>query len=146
MRFRQIAVGRAKPGPEYDLFEQYRRRLTTPLTLVEIDDRKGPADVLARTEAALAGCDYRIALDETGEALGSRALSDRLARWRNQGHGDIALLIGGADGHAPSIRASANWLWAFGPATWPHMLVRAMVAEQLYRAETILAGHPYHRG
>ena len=86
-----------------------------------------------------------VALDERGRAEPSEAFAKRLGHWRDAGVGDIAFLIGGAGGLAPEIRESAAHTLAFGPATWPHMLARVMLAEQLYRAVTILSGHPYHR-
>ncbi len=86
-----------------------------------------------------------VALDERGQALSSRELADRLARWRDQGVSEALFLIGAADGHDEALRARADLLLSFGPATWPHLLARAMLAEQLYRATSILANHPYHR-
>lgn len=86
-----------------------------------------------------------MALDERGEALPSAELARRLGGWRDSGVREARFLIGGADGLSAAERASADWCLAFGPATWPHLMVRAMLAEQLYRAMTILAGHPYHR-
>ncbi len=86
-----------------------------------------------------------MALDERGQALSSAALAARLGRWRDEGVRELRFLIGGADGLAEAERAGADLCLAFGPATWPHLMVRAMLAEQLYRAMTILAGHPYHR-
>lgn len=88
----------------------------------------------------------RVALDERGEALTSEALAVRIGAWRDDGMREAQFLIGAADGHAADTRSEADLLLAFGPATWPHMLARAMLAEQLYRAVSILAGHPYHRG
>jgi 23S rRNA (pseudouridine1915-N3)-methyltransferase len=86
-----------------------------------------------------------VALDERGKALPSEAFAAKIGDWRDRGAGDLAFLIGGADGHGDAVRARADFLLAFGPMTWPHMLVRGMLAEQLYRAQQILAGHPYHR-
>lgn len=86
-----------------------------------------------------------IVLDERGDALSSRGLADRLERWRDQGVPEAHFLIGAADGHDEAIRNSADLLISFGPATWPHLLARVMLAEQLYRATSILANHPYHR-
>jgi 23S rRNA (pseudouridine1915-N3)-methyltransferase len=86
-----------------------------------------------------------VALDERGKALASEAFARRIAGWRDGGAQDLAFLIGGADGHAPAVRERADFLLSLGPMTWPHLMVRAMLAEQLYRAQQILAGHPYHR-
>ena len=86
-----------------------------------------------------------VALDESGQALSSRALAARIGRWRDDGRGCIAFLVGGADGLDDAVCARADLVLSFGKATWPHMLARAMLAEQLYRAQQILAGHPYHR-
>ena len=108
------------------------------------------SDELKRQEAELllaavpAGA-IVVALDERGKALPSEAFAARIGDWRDRGAGDLAFLIGGADGHGDAVRARADFLLAFGPMTWPHMLVRGMLAEQLYRAQQILAGHPYHR-
>lgn len=150
MQLRILAVGRAKPGPEATLTADYLRRLGPvgrgvalgPAELVEIDPRKSDAGaVLERT-----GPDARlVALDERGKSLTSSAFSEALCNWRDDGTRDVCFLIGGADGHPPEIRERADMLLAFGAATWPHMLVRAMLAEQIYRAVTIAANHPYHR-
>lgn len=88
----------------------------------------------------------RVVLDERGAALPSEALAEKLRAWRDDGVREVQFLIGASDGHAAGTRADADLLLSFGPATFPHLLVRAMLAEQLYRAVTILAGHPYHRG
>ncbi|MEL7488053.1 MAG: 23S rRNA (pseudouridine(1915)-N(3))-methyltransferase RlmH, partial [Pseudomonadota bacterium] len=86
-----------------------------------------------------------VALDEKGRALSSRQFAGKLAAWRDDGAPEAAFLIGGADGHGPALIDRADVVYGFGPATWPHLLARAMICEQLYRAVTILAGHPYHR-
>ncbi|HLO76968.1 MAG TPA: 23S rRNA (pseudouridine(1915)-N(3))-methyltransferase RlmH [Magnetospirillum sp.] len=151
MRLWLAAVGRAKPGPELDLFQQYARRLTPPLSLREVEEkrplpvpeRKGrEADLLL---AAIPAGAIVVALDERGKTIGSEAFAERLGRWRDDGVGDVAFLIGGADGHGDAVRARADLLLSFGAMTWPHMLVRAMIAEQMWRAQAILSGHPYHR-
>ncbi len=151
MRLWLAAVGRARPGPARDLFDEYAGRLGWPLTLREVEVRRRlPPDELKRQEAGLllaavpAGS-VVVALDERGKALSSEAFAARLGAWRDQGAGDVAFLIGGADGHGDAVRARADLLLALGPMTWPHMLVRGMLAEQIYRAQQILAGHPYHR-
>jgi 23S rRNA (pseudouridine1915-N3)-methyltransferase len=145
------AVGRAKPGPELDLFQQYARRLTPPLTLREVEEKR-PLPVAERKAreaelllGAIPASALVVALDERGKSPGSEAFAAQLGRWRDDGVGDVAFLIGGADGHGDAVRSRATLLLSFGAMTWPHMLVRAMAAEQLWRAQAILAGHPYHR-
>jgi 23S rRNA (pseudouridine1915-N3)-methyltransferase len=159
MRLVITAVGRLKAGPERELAERYRERagkLTrsiglSALDIVEIDESRArrPEDRITQEGAALAalltGDRVRIALDARGQSLTSEALADRLARWRDSGRGAAFFLIGGADGLAGNLKQGADLLLAFGAATWPHQLARIMLLEQLYRAATILAGHPYHR-
>jgi 23S rRNA (pseudouridine1915-N3)-methyltransferase len=154
MRILIAAVGRVRAGPERDLFEAYRRRLTWPLSLKEVEERRPlPAARLTTREGELllaalpakAGGLVVVALDERGKALASEAFARRIADWRDGGAQDLAFLIGGADGHAPAVRERADFVLSLGPMTWPHLMVRAMLAEQLYRAQQILAGHPYHR-
>ncbi len=138
MRLHVIARGRIGRGPEADIVERYRTRMTWPLHITELPDRGG------RTLAPAGDCRI-VALDERGEELTSTAFAERLGRWRDDGVRETRFLIGAADGHDAETRKSADLLISFGKATWPHMLVRAMLAEQLYRATSILAGHPYHR-
>ncbi|WP_142849932.1 23S rRNA (pseudouridine(1915)-N(3))-methyltransferase RlmH [Telmatospirillum sp. J64-1] len=151
MRYLLAAVGRCKPGPERELYEQYARRLTLPLALREVEEKRPLAvpDRMAREAELLLSCVPSgarvVALDERGKALSSPAFSDILGRWQDDGVADVAFLIGGADGHGEAVRARADLLLSFGALTWPHMLVRAMLAEQLYRAQSIRQGHPYHR-
>jgi 23S rRNA (pseudouridine1915-N3)-methyltransferase len=101
--------------------------------------RPGPAQSLVPAGALV------VLLDERGDDLTSAALAERIGKWRDQGIGDLALLIGGAAGHGEAARARAGFTLSLGRMTWPHMLVRGLIAEQLYRAQQILAGHPYHR-
>lgn len=151
MRLWIAAVGRLRAGPVKDVVEEYARRSPWPLTVREVEVRKrlsGPE--LKRAEAALlleaVPRDARlVALDERGRDLSSEAFAAKLGQWRDEGVGDLAFLIGGADGHDETIRERAALTVAFGRMTWPHMLARAMLAEQIYRAQTILEGHPYHR-
>jgi 23S rRNA (pseudouridine1915-N3)-methyltransferase len=146
------AVGRARPGPERALYDHYLARLAWPLTLREVEEkrplpladrmsREGELLLAAAGEGALL-----VALDERGASLDSETFAARLSAWRDQGRSRIAFLIGGADGHGEPLRRRADLLLSLGTMTWPHMLVRAMLAEQIYRAECILANHPYHRG
>jgi 23S rRNA (pseudouridine1915-N3)-methyltransferase len=152
MRLSVIAVGRLKTGPHAALAQYYAERLTLPLTLREVEERRKlpPSELMEREAALLLGAVPAgatvIALDSRGKALSSEALADRLARWQTQGVGDLAFLIGGAEGLAPAVRQKAQLVLSLGPMTWPHLLVRGMLLEQLYRAQQIMAGHPYHRG
>lgn len=151
MRLWLAAVGRVKPGPELDLFNQYSKRLTAPITVREVEEKRPlptPERMAREADLLLAALPPQavvVALDERGKAMGSVDFAARLGRWRDDGVADLAFVIGGADGHGQAVRDRAALLLSFGAMTWPHMLVRAMVAEQLWRAQAILAGHPYHR-
>lgn len=151
MRIYIIAVGRARRGPERDLYEAFARRIAWPLDLIEVEERRPlPAAERIRREGTLLRARIPngalvVALDGRGEALSSEDLAVRLGQWRNRGVSDIAFLIGGADGLDPTVIEGARFVLSLGPMTWPHLLARAMLAEQLYRAQEILAGHPYHR-
>lgn len=155
MRMTLIAVGRARPGPVRDLYEHYAARLDHgplgALTLKEVEARRPLSpDALKRREAdlilgALPKGARLIALDERGKALASHDFAALLGRWRDEGVQDLAFAIGGAGGLDASVRKAAALTLSLGPMTWPHLLVRALVAEQLYRAQCILSGHPYHR-
>jgi 23S rRNA (pseudouridine1915-N3)-methyltransferase len=133
-----VARGKIGRSPEAELAERYLKRLTWPARLTELPDRGG-------SEPPLSTPAVTILLDERGTALASAELAHRLERWRDQGIREARFVIGAADGHSDEDRAGADLLLSFGPATWPHLLVRAMLAEQLYRATSWLAGHPYHR-
>lgn len=133
-----IARGRIGRGPEADLVERYRARMSWPFRITELPDKGG------RVPAPTGDC-RTVALDERGESLGSAAFAERLGRWRDDGVRETRFMIGAADGHDAGTREDADLLISFGKATWPHLMVRAMLAEQLYRATAILAGHPYHR-
>jgi 23S rRNA (pseudouridine1915-N3)-methyltransferase len=133
-----VARGRIGRGPEAELVERYLKRIPWPVKMTELGDRAGrPPE---RPENSVS-----ILLDEKGETLASAELAKRLEQWRDAGRREARFLIGGADGFDPAERARADLLLAFGRATWPHLLVRAMIAEQLWRATSILANHPYHR-
>jgi 23S rRNA (pseudouridine1915-N3)-methyltransferase len=151
MRFHLIAIGKSRPGPAQALFREYAGRLNPPLALVEVEEKRPlGTDALKAREAELllahvpAGA-HVLLLDERGAEFSSSGLAERIAKWRDRGIGDVAILIGGAAGHGEAARARANDTLCLGRMTWPHMLVRGLIAEQLYRAQQILVGHPYHR-
>ncbi len=133
-----IARGKIGRGPEAELVHRYLKRIAWPVKLTELAERGG-------REPAPADNGVTILLDEKGEQLGSVELARRLERWRDEGRREARFMIGAADGFDEPDRASADLLLAFGKATWPHLLARAMLAEQLFRATSILANHPYHR-
>jgi 23S rRNA (pseudouridine1915-N3)-methyltransferase len=145
------AVGKSKPGPEKELFASYAARLPWRIDVKEIEIKKEMAVDVRRAregEALLAAVPEGariIALDERGKAETSEVFAKRLGAWRDDGVRGLAFIIGGADGLDDALRKRANAVLSFGALTWPHMLVRALLAEQLYRAHTILTGHPYHR-
>jgi 23S rRNA (pseudouridine1915-N3)-methyltransferase len=150
MRLTIIAVGRHKAGPLKALQEFYAERIRWPLTIREVEERRKlpPAELKAREAElirdALPKDAVLIALDGRGKNLSSTDFADRLARWRDA-DASLAFVIGGADGLADNIIDQAKLVLALGAMTWPHLLVRGMLLEQLYRAQQILAGHPYHR-
>jgi 23S rRNA (pseudouridine1915-N3)-methyltransferase len=147
-----VAVGRARKGPMRELFDDYAGRLKPGIKLREVEERRPlKGDVLKAKEAALllAGVPkgaYLVALDSSGKAPASEELAQRLQGWRDDGGGTVAFVIGGADGLDDAVLARADLKLSLGPMTWPHMLVRVMLAEQLYRADCILRNHPYHKG
>jgi 23S rRNA (pseudouridine1915-N3)-methyltransferase len=156
MKARLICVGERMPAWVADGFAEYRKRLShdLPLDLIEIapgarGKGRDPARAIAGEGAAMLAAlpkdAHVVALDSRGQAWSSEQLAAELSRWRMQGR-DLALLVGGPDGHAADVLARADQRWSLGALTLPHMLVRLVVAEQLYRATTMLAGHPYHRG
>lgn len=151
MRISIIAVGRQKRGPMQELFGDYQRRLPWEVSVVEVETKKSlSGDALKAEEARLIAEKLPngaliVTLDERGKALKSTDFADRFRGWQESGRGQIAFVIGGADGLDRSLVSRADLSLAFGPQTWPHMLVRVMLIEQIYRAERILAGHPYHR-
>jgi len=133
-----IARGKIGRGPEAELVERYLKRLSWPAKVTELPESGGRVPSTGENSVT-------ILLDEKGEQLPSLELARRLERWRDDGKREARFLIGGADGFGDAERASADLLLAFGRATWPHLLARAMLAEQLWRATSILASHPYHR-
>jgi 23S rRNA (pseudouridine1915-N3)-methyltransferase len=144
------AVGRMRGSPLRAAWDDYAKRLGWQLELKEVEARgaDGPQRVEAEgalLRKALAPAAVTVALDRGGRELGSEALAARLAGWRDEARLPVGFVIGGADGLAPDIGAGADLVLAFGRQTWPHLLARVMLIEQLYRAQAILAGHPYHR-
>jgi len=133
-----VARGKIGRSPEADLVERYLKRIAWPTKLTELPDRGGKIPDAAPASVT-------VVLDERGEPLSSTELARMLERWRDGGKREARFLIGAADGHDDVQRAGADLLLSFGPGTWPHLLARAMLAEQLFRATSILANHPYHR-
>lgn len=155
MKARLIAVGERAPAWVADGFAEYRKRLShwLPLDLIEIepglrgkgrDAARATADEGARVLAAIPKGALVVALEVRGKVWSSEQLAQRMEVWRSAGR-DLCFLIGGPEGHAPEVLARADEQWSFGPLTLPHMLVRLVLAEQLYRANAMLANHPYHR-
>jgi 23S rRNA (pseudouridine1915-N3)-methyltransferase len=159
MRLVVIAIGRLKQGPERELAERYRERFDElarklgfrGLTIHEISESRARdaatrmAEEAAAISAQIPEKSVLVALDERGDSLDSAAFARHLGRWRDESVANTFFLIGGADGLSPDLRRKAKLRVAFGAATWPHQMVRVMLLEQIYRAATILAGHPYHR-
>lgn len=159
MRVSIVAVGRMKQGPEREMVARYLERAIgtgKPLSLAgfavtELAESRAGSATARKTEEAKAITAHLpeggivVALDERGKTLGSEAFAGTLARWRDDGRQAVSFVIGGADGLDPAFAAAASLMLSFSPLTWPHQLVRIMLSEQLYRATTILSGHPYHR-
>ena len=159
MRIGIVAVGRMKQGPERELVARYLDRAIasgkslglTSFVVSELTESRAGSAASRKTEeakaiaAVLPATGLVVALDERGKTLGSDDFAQRLARWRDDGKSALSFVIGGADGLDPAFVKSTDLTLSFSPLTWPHQLVRIMLAEQLYRATTILSGHPYHR-
>ncbi len=151
MRLLILAAGKAKAGPEKALFETYAQRLPQPPLLIEIEEKRPLSSPERKTKEAelllakLPEGAFAVALDARGKTLSSEDFAKKLAGWRDQGR-DLAFLIGGADGHGEAVLVRADLKLSLGPMTWPHMLVRVLLAEQLWRAHSLNTGHPYHRG
>jgi 23S rRNA (pseudouridine1915-N3)-methyltransferase len=158
MRITIAAIGKLRAGPERELAERFigravkaGRGLGLTFDVRELAESRAAALATRRNQeaAALIGAvpagALIVALDEGGKMVSSRDFAARLARWRDDGAGDVALAVGGPDGHGAALFDGARERLSFGPMTWPHQLFRLMLAEQLYRAVTILSGHPYHR-
>ncbi|WP_377191583.1 23S rRNA (pseudouridine(1915)-N(3))-methyltransferase RlmH [Ruegeria meonggei] len=155
MRISIVAVGRLRAGPEKTLLDDYLTRFDRtgrglglgPARLIEVEDKKnaGMGAEAALLRKALPKGAVICTLDERGRVMTSPDFANKLGGWRDAGRQDLVLIIGGADGINPELRAEADFSISFGSMVWPHMLVRVMLAEQLYRAATILSGGPYHR-
>jgi 23S rRNA (pseudouridine1915-N3)-methyltransferase len=159
MRLVVVSIGRLKQGPERELAERYRERFDDigrklgfrGLDIHEIPESRArdAATRMAEEAAAISGAipekSILVALDERGDNLDSAGFAKHLGRWRDESMAQTIFAIGGADGLSPDLRRKAKLRIAFGSATWPHQMVRVMLLEQIYRAATILAGHPYHR-
>ncbi len=152
LRLTIVSVGRFKSGPEQALFEHFRRRVSWQTTLREVEvagGRVGGARIRREAEgleAAVPAGARRVALDERGKALSSAHFARLLGDWQDSGHREVAFFIGGAEGLAPGLVAGCDLVLSYGSPTWPHLMVRGMLMEQIYRAQQILVGHPYHRG
>lgn len=133
-----VARGKIGRSPEAELVDRYLKRISWPIKVTELADDRRAAPELPQGSVS-------VMLDERGKVLSSIELARELEEWRDRGTREARFSIGGADGHSDAARNSADMLLSFGPATWPHMLARAMLAEQLFRATSILANHPYHR-
>lgn len=133
-----VARGKIGRSPEAELVDRYAKRIRWPFSVTELPDTGGKAPALPTNAVT-------IALDERGTIMSSMELAQRLEHWRDTGRTEARFLIGAADGLSDAERDEADMFLSFGTATWPHMMVRAMLAEQLYRATSILANHPYHR-
>ena len=159
MRLVVVAIGRLKQGPERELAERYRERFDDigrklgfrGLEIHEIPESRARdaatriSEEAAAISAAIPEKSVLVALDERGKSIDSAGFAQHLGRWRDEGIATTIFTIGGADGLSPDLRRKAKLELAFGAATWPHQMVRVMLLEQIYRAATILAGHPYHR-
>lgn len=151
MKLFLLAVGKAKGSPELALFSHYAKRLPWPFEVVEVEEKRpieGPERKTREAELLLAKLPknaFLAALDPGGQGLSSEQLAEKIGRWREMGR-DIAFMIGGADGLDEAVLKRADAKLSLGAMIWPHLLVRTMLAEQLYRAHCILSGHPYHRG
>lgn len=151
MRVTIAAIGKFKNSPEREIYNSYLKRIPWKIELKELEAKKGLDGLqLKATEAelllsAIPKSTKIIALDEKGKNISSLELADIITNWQNEGTSSIAFIIGGADGLDESLRQKADFTLSFGKLTWPHMLVRAMLGEQIYRIYSIISGHPYHR-
>lgn len=146
MKIQILAIGKCKKGsPEDMLIKEYQKRLSWDLSITEKenDSKEKESEFLLSHIPSSAKV---VVLDERGENISSIDFAQKIENWRLNGTSEICFLIGGADGHTDSVRRRADLILSFGKLTLPHMLIRAVLAEQIYRAQTILSGHPYHRG
>ena len=151
IRLHILAIGRLRRGPLYDLQTDYAGRILPPPAIVELEEKRrlSAAELKGREAelilAALPAAARLVALDQSGAEWSSRDLAERLGKWRDGGVADLAFAIGGAEGLGRAVINRADQVLSLGAMTWPHLLCRCMLLEQLYRAQQILAGHPYHR-
>lgn len=145
-----IVVGKLSKGPLFDLCEDFKKRIVWPLKIIEIeskakDPKQAQDDEAVKITEKLAQSAFVVVLDERGNGLKSLDFARTIQKLQNSGENHIQFIIGGADGLTEQVRDRANMLLSFGQQTWPHMMARVMLLEQIYRAQQILAGHPYHR-
>ncbi|MBX7147089.1 MAG: 23S rRNA (pseudouridine(1915)-N(3))-methyltransferase RlmH [Alphaproteobacteria bacterium] len=152
MRITITSIGKWKKGPEKNLFDHYCQRIRWPLDLIEIDERQVNATKNLKKDALLEFYDikndsarHHIILDEQGILLKSGDLAKKIEHWQNSSIKQLKFFIGGSDGHNPILYDHADLLLSLGPMTWPHLLTRGLLVEQLYRSQQIIANHPYHR-
>lgn len=150
MKIDIIAIGQLRKGPMFDAMGEYQKRITWPVNFIIHESKQRDERVKQREEhekllGSLNNSAFIIAMDEKGKSLPSSAFANKVKELQNQGQSHIQFVIGGADGLSDEIRQRANLLLSFGAQTWPHMLARVMLLEQVYRCQQILAGHPYHR-
>jgi 23S rRNA (pseudouridine1915-N3)-methyltransferase len=152
MKITISAIGKGqKPSPTFILFEEYRRRTPWKIELKEMEEKKNLNSFqLKESEAKMlldsaSSASVIVALDENGKNITSKSFASMICNWQNEGHNHISFLIGGALGHGKEVLERANSIISFGNMTWPHMLVRSMLSEQIYRAYTIIHKHPYHK-
>jgi 23S rRNA (pseudouridine1915-N3)-methyltransferase len=138
MRLHIVARGKIGRSPEAELVDRYLKRISWPTKVTELPDKGGAMPASERNSRT-------VLLDEKGAQLSSTELAELIGRWRDEGVAEVRFCLGAADGFDDADRAAADKLIAFGRATWPHLMARAMLAEQLYRTTSILANHPYHR-
>ena len=151
MNIKIVAVGRIKNCPENDIINTYLQRTPWNISVIEVEEKrpiKGSERMAREADLLLNAIPENavvVALDERGKEMRSTLFAEKIQTWQDQGVAHLVFLIGGADGYDDNVKKKANQLISFGAMTWPHMMVRAMLAEQLYRASTILQGHPYHK-
>ncbi len=151
MKVTIAAVGKMKNSPQQDLMQEFLKRIPWPVEIKEVEAKKGLSGEKLKTQEGelllnlLPKSCKIIVLDEKGKDIGSEEFANKFTEFEQEGSSQVAFLIGGADGHSQQVREQADMLLSFGKMTWPHMMVRAMLAEQIYRAYSIKQGHPYHR-